>query len=315
MNMGRLVVVLLIAAMIAGGVFYVTSSMQAPAPVANVPVAAVPRVSSDTQQVLVAVAAVPAGTLLKQADVQFAFRPWPRASVDDKAYVLEGTAVTDFNGAVVRTGIQAGEPVVRSNLIKPGENGFLAAVLKPGMRAVSVSVNENTGVAGFVFPGDRVDLVLSHAVNIPHADGQPKAHNVSETILHDLRVVAVDQKASDQEQVPAVSSVATLEVTPEQAERVALAQRMGELRLVLRSIVLEAGAASGAGAEVGGTEANPPPSVAPSPLQQAAGPEERTFTLDSDLSQIVSPPAGGDDKGGSRIQVVRGSQSADVESK
>ncbi len=311
MNMGRLVVVLLIAAMIACGVFYVTSDMQAPAPVANVPVAAAPRTSGETQQVLVAVSAVPAGTLLKQADVQFAYRPWPRSSVDDKAYVLDGTPVTDFNGAVVRTWIQAGEPVVRSNLIKPGESGFLAAVLKPGMRAISVAVNENTGVAGFVFPGDRVDLVLSHAVNIMHSDGQPKAHNVSETILHNLRVVAVDQKANDQEHVAAVSSVATVEVTPEQAERVALAQRMGELRLTLRSVVVDENAPQEAGADAALGGSTSPTSA----LLQPGGTEDRTFTLDSDLSQIVAPPAGGDDKGGSRIQVVRGSQSADVEAK
>ena len=199
MNMGRLVVVFLIAAVIAGGVFYLTSRMQ-PVQVQTGPVTTVSaQPSEDVVQVLVAVAALPAGTLIKQGSVSFGFRPWPRSAVDQESYVVEGGgAIEDFDGAVIRVGMNKGEPVNRANLIKKGDSGFLAAVIHPGMRAVSISVNENTGLAGFVFPGDRVDLVLSHVVNLMHSDDAAHTHNVSETILHDLRVVAVDQKAGDQ---------------------------------------------------------------------------------------------------------------------
>ena len=181
-----------------------------------------------------------------------------------------------------------------------GERGFLAAVLKPGMRAVSAPVNETTGVSGFVFPGDYVDLMLSHVVNMSDGGGQVRPHNVTETVMHNIRVIAMDQRSGDQEQAPAVGRVTTFEVTPEQAERISLAQRMGELRLVLRPLSVEEGEAA---------EGQAAPSAV---VGGAVEEDKRTFTMDSDLSQIISAPGNGTGANGSpsTISVIRGSSAA-----
>jgi pilus assembly protein CpaB len=292
----RLVVVMLIAALIAGGVFYFTrlvqQSSQQPVPVATAQDPAPAATSANS--IMVAAKDLPAGTLI-QANM-LVFRPWPAAGIDNTSHIVEGKAsLSDFDGAVVRSGVRAGEPVVGTNLIKRGESGFLAAVLKPGMRAITVAVNENTGVAGFVFPGDVVDLVLSHTVNLTAANGQPRPHQISETVMQNLRVIAVDQRVGDQDQVPAVARGVTIEATPEQAERVALLQRMGELRLLLRPLTKTE------------DEAVATPDGAPTATATEAT-DTRTFTIDSDVSQIIAPPGGseaGASTGGS-VQLVRG---------
>lgn len=313
----RLVVVMLIAALIAGGVFYFARMVQqssAPSGKQSAAVSApVPSNAVSTSNVLVAAKDLPAGTLIQANSL--VFRPWPTSGIDDASHVVEGKAsMEEFQGAVLRSGARSGEPLLRGNMIKRGESGFLAAVLKPGMRAVTVSVNENTGVAGFVFPGDVVDLVLSHVVNLSDSAGTLRPHNVSETVMHNLRVIAVDQRASDQEQIPAVARGVTLEATPEQAERLALIQRMGEVRLVLRPLA-KATEEAEQGGEAQAVTATPTPMLGPD--GQPIGPDGRTFTLDSDLSQIISPPGGstsGSNAGGS-IQVVRGNQSQEAETK
>lgn len=299
----RLLVVFLLAMMIAGGVYYLTRVAQQGQGSQQVSSSApVQSASQATGQILVAAKDLPSGTIIQANSLSF--RPWPQDGIDQTAYVAQGSGtMEEFDGAVVRTGMRAGEPVVRTNMIKRGESGFLAAVLKPGMRAVSLAVNENTGIAGFVFPGDNVDLVLSHVVNLGDANGQLRPHNISETVLHNVRVVGVDQRAGDQEQVPAVGNVVTVEVTPEQAERVSLAQRMGELRLVLRPLAQTEDAAA-------------QPAADPTGATPVA--DERTFTMDSDLSQIIAAPGGTNSNGTttvSVVQVVRGTTSIDAQVK
>lgn len=315
MNARRLIFVLLLAGFLAGGMFFLSRMAieTAPQPVANnaQPVQNAP--SMDTVRILVAGVDLPSGSLIQANSI--VFRDWPRSGVDEASYVVEGQGtIEEYQGAVVRTGFRMGEPVAKSNMIKRNESGFLAAVLKPGMRAVTVNVNEGTGVAGFIFPGDKVDLILSHAVQLQHSDGQQRNHNVSETLLRDLRVIAVDQRASDQEQMPAVSRVVTFEVTSDQAERIALAQRMGEIRIVLRALPQE----------------NEPAEVAADGSVISAGlagedvnmtSDERTFTIDSDLSQIIASPAGDKDSsvpgsgGGGMIQIIRGNTTTDAQPK
>lgn len=306
---GRFVLFIVLACLIGGGVYYFArmSLPQQVSPVVDAGPVAPPPVAG-TVKIIVVKEDIPAGSLIAQPETKFEFRAWPRGSMDDEAYISEGTGkLEDFSGAVVRLGMRSGEPLVRKNIIKRGESGFLAAVLAPGMRAVSLPVNNNTGVGGFIFPGDHVDLVLSHAVTLAHSDDLQRTHNVSETILHDIRVVAVDQRSNDQEQVPAVSSVVTVEVTPEQAERVSLAQRMGELRAVLRSMVREDGTSE--------ATADPAKLVGAA----ATDAEQRTFTLDSDLSQIIAPPGGdpadSSTKTSNAIQLVRGNVASDVQPK
>ncbi|MEL6238215.1 MAG: Flp pilus assembly protein CpaB, partial [Pseudomonadota bacterium] len=131
----------------------------------------------------------------------------------------------------------AGEPVTMGSLVSPGDRGFLAAALGPGMRAVTVPVSARTGVAGFVFPGDRVDLVLTQTV-----EGEGRPLRTAETVLRNLRVLATDQqteKVEDPESGKTVVSTfrnVTIEVTPKLAEKVSVAQTIGTLSLVLRSI-------------------------------------------------------------------------------
>jgi pilus assembly protein CpaB len=140
-------------------------------------------------------------------------------------------------GQVVRYPITAGQPVTRGTLVGPQDRGFLAAALGSGMRAITVPVNVSSGVAGFVFPGDHVDMVLTQQVE---GGGDGPSLKVSETIIRNLRVLATDQRVTDKDddgktQVKTFSNV-TLEVTPRIAEKIAVAQSLGTLSLSLRSI-------------------------------------------------------------------------------
>ncbi|MEP3050259.1 MAG: Flp pilus assembly protein CpaB [Erythrobacter sp.] len=185
-------------------------------------------------KVLVAQRALQTGTIIT-ADA-LSYQQWPEELVQD-AYFIDGESdVTQLLGTVVRHPVTAGEPVTQGSLVRPGDRGFLAAALGPGMRAVTVPVSAKTGVAGFVFPGDRVDLVLTQAV-----EGEGQALRAAETVLRNLRVLATDQ-STEQDTNEAGKTVVrafrtvTLEVTPKIAEKVAVAQTIGTLSLVLRSI-------------------------------------------------------------------------------
>lgn len=227
-------VLLLGALIIAIGTAFAARSMFAggTAPTAEAQTAAVP----TGPRVLVAKRALTAGTIIT-ADA-LGFQPWPEELVQD-AYFIDGEA--DMNkllGTVVRFPITAGEPVTQGSLVAPGDRGFLAAALGPGMRAVTVPVSATTGVAGFVFAGDRVDLVLTQQVD---GSGDSAPLKAAETVLRNLRVLATDQrveKAVDEngKTVVTQSSTVTLEVTPKIAEKIAVAQTIGTLSLSLRSL-------------------------------------------------------------------------------
>jgi pilus assembly protein CpaB len=164
------------------------------------------------------------------------YQNWPESLVKD-AYFIEGESdMSQLLGTVVRFPVTAGEPVTQGSLVSPGDRGFLAAALGPGMRAVTVPVSAMTGVAGFVFPGDRVDLVLTQTLQ-----GEGRPLNAAETVLRNLRVLATDQtteQTTDEQGKTVVTAfrTVTLEVTPKIAEKVAVAQTIGQLTLVLRSI-------------------------------------------------------------------------------
>jgi pilus assembly protein CpaB len=202
-------------------------------------------------KVLVAKKALPVGTIV-DAD-SFTLQPWPKELMQN-AYYVEGQPDGDpkkLLGTVVRYAITAGQPVTRGSLVGPQDRGFLAAALSAGMRAITVPVNVSSGVAGFVFPGDHIDLVLTQQVQ---GGGDGPALKVAETIIRNLRVLATDQRITDKDddgktQVRTCSNV-TLEVTPRIAEKVAVAQSLGSLTLSLRSIAdnaseLERGVAAG----------------------------------------------------------------------
>ncbi|WP_298165585.1 Flp pilus assembly protein CpaB [Novosphingobium sp.] len=184
-------------------------------------------------KVLVANRALPAGTIIT-ADAM-GYQPWPKDLVQDVYFTEDKTDMSKLLGTVVRHPITAGEPVTQGSLVSPGDRGFLAAALGPGMRAVTIPVSARTAVAGFVFPGDHIDLVLTQTVK---GVGQPL--RAAETILRNLRVLATDQ-STEQEQIEGKTrvrtfSTVTVEATPKIAEKIAVAQTVGTLSLSLRSL-------------------------------------------------------------------------------
>ena len=186
-------------------------------------------------KVLVAQRALPVGTIITADSISF--QAWPKEMVQD-AYFIDGEA--DMNkllGTVVRYPVTAGQPVTQGALVSPGDRGFLAAALGPGMRAVTIPVSQKTGVGGFVFPGDHVDLVLTQSVR---GDGNQESLKTAETILRNVRVLATDQ-STETEIVEGKTVVrdfrtVTVEVTPKIAEKVAVAQTIGTISLSLRSL-------------------------------------------------------------------------------
>jgi pilus assembly protein CpaB len=188
-------------------------------------------------KVLVAKKALPVGTIIDAE--AFTFQPWPKELLQS-AYYMEGQPDGDpkkLLGTVVRNAMTAGQPVTRGSLVGPQDRGFLAAALSPGMRAITVPVSVASSVAGFVFPGDHIDLMLTQQVQ---GGGDGPALKVSETIIRNLRVLATDQRitSTDEEgktKVQTFSNV-TLEVTPKIAEKIQVAQSLGSLSLSLRSL-------------------------------------------------------------------------------
>ena len=228
-----LVAALLIAAvtaLMARSMFNGASAPQSTAAAAPAPVPAGPKV-------LVATKALHVGTIITADAVRY--QPWPKELIE-AAYFKEGdggASIDSLVGTVVRNAVTAGQPLTQGSLVKPGDRGFLAAALGPGMRAVTVPVSALTGVAGFVFPGDRVDLVLTQ--NVEASAGPPL--KVSETIVRNLRVLATDQRATpsvDEKGNTVVSEykLVTIEATPRIAEKITVAQSIGTISLSLRSL-------------------------------------------------------------------------------
>ena len=260
---------------------------------------AAPTPAPASQFVLVAAADLPPGHFIIQDDLRW--QAWPDDTLAENYIVRRGGSGGgepngQLVGAVVRNSVSGGQPVTENMVVRPGERGFLAAVLTPGMRAISVPVNDTTSVAGFVFPGDRVDLLLTHTVRIAgnRDSGDDPAFRATETILTDVRVLAIDQRLTDPADGPRIPHTATIEVDPREAEMVQVMMQMGALSLSLRSL-------SPAGAGPAGEEADKPRPQPPSsdPVRslltfvQQQLPEgtlltapDRTFTLDTEVSLL-----------------------------
>lgn len=186
-------------------------------------------------KVLIAQRALPTGTIITADSVSF--QPWPKDMVQPNHFREGDADMNSLMGTVVRFPIPAGQPLNKGALVAPGDRGFLAAALGTGMRAVTIPVSAKTGVGGFVFPGDHVDLMLTQTV-AAHDQGAPL--KATETIIRNLRVLATDQSTETETEngktvVKAVRTV-TLEVTPKFAEEIAVAQSVGTLSLSLRSL-------------------------------------------------------------------------------
>jgi pilus assembly protein CpaB len=229
----------------------------------------------------------------------------PQATPAGERYLREDSVkLSDFNGAVVRRTLKAGDAVPQSALMRAGEGGFMSAVLEPGMRAVSIAVNATTGNAGFVSPGDRVDLIVTHRIKkMGGGEAINEESVVSETFVRDLRVVAVDQMLDNPENKAILAKTVTVECSSRQAEHIAVATEMGKISVALRSI---------ASAEKRPeNETQPKESGEASPVQLlfGEGTGDGGFTRDSDLSQLLDRKA----LMVPRVQVLRGDKSETID--
>jgi pilus assembly protein CpaB len=175
--------------------------------------------------------AVPAGAVLRPS---FQGQPVPPDA--------DQQAMSSVYGAVLKQRIDPGTPILSNMIVKPGDRGFLAAVLAPGHRAVSIGVNPVSGASGLIFPGDHVDLILTQ--DFQKTEEPISRRSVSETIVTNIRVLAIDQRLQEtspdpKAQIPIPRTV-TIEVLPKQAEMINVAVQLGSLSLALRSVPLDA---------------------------------------------------------------------------
>jgi pilus assembly protein CpaB len=152
--------------------------------------------------------------------------PWFSNTLPEGAFAVKDDLI---NGGrrVVLSPLKRGEPVLRSKITGPGQRASLASLLDDGKRAVTVSVDDVRGVAGFVLPGDFVDIVVIAD------DGSTKRQSYSDILLEHIKVLAIDQVASEGEGQPTVAKAVTVEVTKEQAQKILLATNIGKLSLIL----------------------------------------------------------------------------------
>ena len=229
--MNRTRIAILAVAVVAGGLAALLAGFRAPAPPPppeeRIVVKEVP-----TEGVLVLARNVEAGTSIRQGDLQWA--EWPRANVPAEFIRRSDNpkALEEFVGAVSRAQFLAGEPVRRERIVHTQRSGFMAAMLPQGMRAVAIPIDQNgsSTAGGFILPNDRVDVITT--TRDAGADGLD-----ARTILTSIRVLAIGQVIQERNGERVVTGgTATLEVDPAQAELLILAQRSGQLSLVLRSI-------------------------------------------------------------------------------
>ncbi len=245
------------------------------------------------KSVLVASGDLTRGQILKPTDL--AWQMWHDGGINH-AYIQKGTkTIEDFAGWVARQPFGPGEPITEAKIVSPGSRGFLAAVLRSGMRAVSVPVTATSGISGFVFPGDQVDILVSETFPAPGDNGNALPRKGAETVLHDVRVLGVDQKLESKAGEAVVAHNVTLEVTPKQSEIIAVASEMGPLSLSLRSLT----AAQGEETALDSSD--------------VAG--QGTFTLDREVSRLLPKPfTPKDNSRADVVTVLRGTSKSETSS-
>lgn len=232
MKAARLVV--LGVAVAAGGTaaFLASGSHKPPAPPPKAPVVA----QLETVEVLIAKADLKRGEVIGPRDI--GWQTWPTAAANAN-FIRKNTrpdAINQFDGAIVRVPVSAGQPIYDPMVVFAKGSGFMAAILPKGMRAVAMEISPDSGAGGFILPEDHVDILLTHHDKaVEKATGLEKI--VSETILRNVRVLAVDQTVEEQNgKKVAVGRTATVELTPEQTETLAASRQQGTLSLALRSL-------------------------------------------------------------------------------
>jgi pilus assembly protein CpaB len=285
-------------AMMARGWLLEQREAMRPKPVAEAPKAALP-------MVLVAKTHLKPGSFVQQGSLEW--MAWPKEALN-RGYIIKGERnLEDFLGAVTRATVHAGEPITDIRFVKPGDRGFMAAVLSPGNRAATVPISATTGNAGFIFPGDMVDVILTARYGDNNATGEGN-NQYAATILENLRVLAIDQNTENVKGQTAVGRTATLEVTPRQAEVIALGVTMGQLSLSLRSLVTDQAVADQAKAESEGGKSSESVVVAEAAEgeSQTAKPKQdkaNSYVVDKDLKFMLQDRT----KSNPGVTVLRGS--------
>jgi len=187
--------------------------------------------SSPEGMVRVAVAALPLAYGTEVTPEKVKFVNYPQASLPAGVYKSMPELLPQGKRRIVLRPIQVNQPLLAADLSGEGQNASIAALLPDGMRAATVSINDVSGVAGFVKPNDTVDVLITRQPI--GGDGAAQGQQVTDVLLQNIRVIAMDQAASSNGQ-PAVSRTATLELTPVDAQKIALGQQLGQLSLVLR---------------------------------------------------------------------------------
>jgi pilus assembly protein CpaB len=229
----RIALFLVMAAGLAGfgAVAWISTRPPPPPPVTETAAVAPPQ----TVSVLAAARTLRPGVLLKPDDLTTV--AVDKSAVPDGARIDSSTTRAELLGAMLRRTVPANEVLLPIHVMRAGDRGFLAAVLGPGLRATTVGVDAVSGTAGLIWPGDHVDLILTETIDDP---ATPLGRRIAgETVLHNVRVIAIDQELMQGATAPTTtanpnasqSRTVTLEVSPENAERVAVATRLGHLSL------------------------------------------------------------------------------------
>ena len=231
MKAARLVV--LVVAVAAGGAAALLAGRGGEEPPPPQPVVSP---SIDTVEILVAKTDIQLGQAVSAQDMQWQLWPTQAASPVFIRKTERRDAIEQLTGAIARSPFVAGEPLRDSKLIKANGSGYMAAVLDKGMRAVSTEISPETGAGGFILPNDRVDVILSRRDREAEKAGATETHT-RETILSNIRVLAIDQMLGEKDgQKVVIGKTTTLELTPRQAEMLALSRQLGTLSLALRSL-------------------------------------------------------------------------------
>jgi pilus assembly protein CpaB len=317
----RPILLLILAVLLAGGTALLARSWLAAQRAKEVAQVTKVPPPAPIRGVLVARLDIRRGEILRPD--QLAWQNWPVGDLN-KNYIVRGGAQTpqSFGGWVVINPISSGEPITLAKIIKPGDRGFLAAVLQPGMRAVSVSVSVTSGISGFIFPGDRVDVLLTYPVPQQPGSRTPYQHKVTETALRNVRVLAIDQRLQSKPGEAVIAHTVTFEVTPRQAEAIAVAQDLPGVKfsLSLRPLVAAAAnekfAAEPANSallvhKIAATTADPPTVKAADPAGKAAADssiaQHASYTFDSDISPLLPKVKGGDSESATAtVTILRG---------
>jgi len=225
MNAVRLIVLAVAALAAVFAAVFVRGAMQ---PAAAPSAVAVEAPERPLSQVLVVQRDIHPGERVTASD--FRWVDWPEEAVLS-AFITQQSqadAMDALSGAVARAPFSEGEPVMSAKLVHPGEAGFMAAVLDEGMRAVAVPISAESSAGGFILPNDRVDLLVTR-------EGRD-AYTVSDLLVENVRVLAIDQTYVEEGDSVVLGSTATLEITPNQARAVAAAVATGDIILALRSV-------------------------------------------------------------------------------